>query len=51
MTETGPWTAAVTPIIADWVADMSEIGVDGQALIDQSQALMAGQCAGADADL
>ncbi|MEL6607604.1 MAG: TRAP transporter substrate-binding protein [Pseudomonadota bacterium] len=51
VTETGPWTAAVTPIIADWVADMSEIGVDGQALIDQSQALMAGQCAGADADL
>lgn len=35
------WRALVEPIYADWIADMSERGIDGQALIDEARALMA----------
>lgn len=35
------WQAAVAPIYADWVADMAEKGIDGQALIDEARALIA----------
>ncbi|MCT4553442.1 MAG: TRAP transporter substrate-binding protein [Pelagimonas sp.] len=34
------WDALVSPIYADWKADMEKKGRDGQALIDQAQALM-----------
>jgi len=36
------WQATVEPIYAAWVADMNAKGIDGQALIDEARALMAG---------
>ena len=36
------WAAVVEPIYASWVADMERQGIDGQALLDQARALMAG---------
>ncbi len=41
------WKPVVDPIYASWLAEMSEKGINGQALIDEAQALMAGPCAGA----
>ncbi|PCJ84226.1 MAG: hypothetical protein COA52_17710 [Hyphomicrobiales bacterium] len=35
------WKPLVQPIYSTWIADMSEKGIDGQALIDQARALMA----------
>ncbi|MCA0203457.1 TRAP transporter substrate-binding protein [Pararhodobacter sp.] len=35
------WRTLVEPLYATWVADMNGRGIDGQALIDQAQALMA----------
>ena len=35
------WDEIVNPIYDTWVAEMSEKGIDGQALIDQARALMA----------
>ncbi|SDW09040.1 TRAP transporter substrate-binding protein [Roseicitreum antarcticum] len=35
------WTGLVSPLYAAWVADMEGRGIDGQALIDQAQQLMA----------
>lgn len=35
------WMPLVQPIYAKWVADMAEKGIDGQALIDEANALMA----------
>ena len=35
------WDALVSPIYDTWVADMQSKGIDGQALINQAQALMA----------
>lgn len=35
------WLPIVQPIYDTWTADMSEKGIDGQALIDQARALMA----------
>ncbi len=34
------WLEIVDPIYENWVADMEERGIDGQALIDQARALM-----------
>ena len=45
------WEALVQPIYDTWVADMQSRGKDGQALIDQAQSLMNGECAGADAKM
>ncbi len=42
------WAPVVDQIYADWVAEMNEKGIDGQARIDQARALMTGECAGAD---
>ncbi len=47
VTDTTDWQKAVAPIYANWVADLNEKGIDGQARIDQAQSLMAGQCKGA----
>ncbi|MBJ3763868.1 TRAP transporter substrate-binding protein [Maribius pontilimi] len=41
------WMPLVRPIYDEWVADMSERGKDGQALIDKARALMSGECKGA----
>lgn len=35
------WTDLVSPLYAAWVADMAGRGIDGQAMIDQAQQLMA----------
>ena len=35
------WAEAASPIHAEWVAEMKERGIDGQALIDQAKKLMA----------
>ncbi|SMY06928.1 TRAP transporter substrate-binding protein [Flavimaricola marinus] len=35
------WLPLVQPIYDSWIADMAELGVDGQARIDQARALMA----------
>jgi len=40
------WLPVVEPIFAGWTAEMAEIGRDGQAMIDDARALMAGDCAG-----
>lgn len=39
--DAGEWAKIVDPIYADWIADMQEKGIDGQALIDEAKALMA----------
>ena len=44
-----PWLDIVQPVYADWVSDMNEKGIDGQALIDQARGLMSGECKGANA--
>lgn len=35
------WVELVDPIYEEWIADMAERGIDGQALIDEARALMA----------
>ena len=35
------WKAAAEPIFAEWVAEMGEKGIDGQALIDEARGLIA----------
>lgn len=47
VTDTGPWRELVQPIYESWVADLAGKGLDGQALIDEAQALMNGACKGA----
>ncbi|MEP1389201.1 MAG: TRAP transporter substrate-binding protein [Yoonia sp.] len=49
-TAASDWSPVVQPIYTDWIAEMSEQGRDGQALIDEARALMSGSCAGATAD-
>lgn len=51
VSDTSAWNAVVQPIYAEWVADMNGRGIDGQARIDQAQALMGGECKGAMADM
>ncbi|MCY3983365.1 MAG: TRAP transporter substrate-binding protein [Roseovarius sp.] len=51
VSDTTEWEALVRPIYDTWVADMQSRGKDGQALIDQAQSLMSGECAGADAKM
>lgn len=46
-TAAADWMPLVQPIYADWVATMAENGKDGQAMIDEARALMAGPCSGA----
>lgn len=41
------WASVVEPIYAEWIQEMNGKGRDGQALIDQAQSLMAGECKGA----
>lgn len=39
--EVARWKAASRPVVSRWVADMATKGIDGQALIDRAQALIA----------
>lgn len=39
--EAAQWAAVVEPLYARWIADMQGRGIDGQALLDQTRALMA----------
>ena len=39
--ETKVWSDAAQPIYDEWIAEMKEKGIDGQALIDEARALMA----------
>ncbi len=39
--QSAAWEAAAQPVYDKWLAEMSEKGIDGQALIDQATALMA----------
>ena len=39
--ESAAWAEAAKPVTEAWIADMKSKGIDGQALIDQAQALMA----------
>jgi len=47
VTDTAPWRALVDPIYDEWVADVADRGIDGQALIDEARDLMENKCAGA----
>ncbi|MFT6933446.1 MAG: TRAP-type C4-dicarboxylate transport system substrate-binding protein [Paracoccaceae bacterium] len=40
-TAASDWLPIVEPIYATWIAQMAELGIDGQARIDQARALMA----------
>lgn len=42
--ETAVWREAAQPIYAKWVEDMKGKGIDGQAMIDEANALMSGEC-------
>jgi len=41
------WLPLVAPIYDNWVKAVGEVGIDGQARIDQAKALMNGSCKGA----
>lgn len=47
VSDTSEWVALTQPIYESWVADMKSKDIDGQALIDQAQSLMGGECKGA----
>ena len=51
VTDTAPWEELVRPIYDTWTADMDGQGKDGQALIDQAQSLMEGECKGVTAEM
>ena len=39
--ETEAWKTAAAPVVDAWLADMTEKGIDGQALIDEARSLIA----------
>lgn len=47
VSDTSEWVALTQPVYDSWVADMKSKDIDGQALIDQAQSLMGGECKGA----
>jgi len=51
VSDTSEWETLVSPIYDSWVADLAEQDMDGQALIDEAQALMQGDCKGATAEM
>jgi len=51
VTDTSEWAELVSPIYDTWIADVAEKDIDGQALIDEAKALMAGECKGATATM
>lgn len=48
ISDTSEWQALSAPIATDWIANVADKGVDGQARIDQATALMNGECKGID---
>ena len=40
--EVARWTAAVQPVIDEWVAEMDGKGLNGKALLEEARALTAG---------
>ena len=38
--EVARWKAAAEPVVARWIADMNDKGIDGEALIEQAKALI-----------
>ncbi|MCY4304055.1 MAG: TRAP transporter substrate-binding protein [Aestuariivita sp.] len=51
VTDTSEWEMLVRPVYDTWIAKMGEKGKDGQALINQAQTLMDGDCKGVDAKI
>lgn len=51
VTDTSEWETLVRPIYDTWVAEMNARGADGQALIDEAQSLMGGECKGVTAEM
>lgn len=51
ITDTTEWETLVRPIYDTWVADLAKKDIDGQALIDEAQSLMQGECKGATAKM
>lgn len=47
VTDTSAWAGLKDQVTNEWLADVNAKGVDGQALIDQAQSLMGGECKGA----
>lgn len=50
VSDTAEWQKLSAPIVSAWIDDVKGKGVDGQALIDQANALMGGDCKGAKED-
>lgn len=38
--ETARWAVAASSVVSDWVAEMKDRGIDGQALVDEAKALV-----------
>ena len=38
--ETARWKEAADPIVAEWIAEMNDKGLDGQALVDAARSLV-----------
>ena len=38
--ETARWAVAASSVVSDWVAEMKDKGIDGQALVDEAKALV-----------
>ncbi|WP_171208190.1 MULTISPECIES: TRAP transporter substrate-binding protein [unclassified Ruegeria] len=51
ISDTEEWKELAAPIYENWIADLGEKGMDGQALIDRAQGLMSGECKGANAKM
>jgi len=51
ITDVSEWQALASPIADAWIADVKKKGIDGQARIDQAQALMSGECKGVEAEM
>ncbi|MCH2164401.1 MAG: TRAP transporter substrate-binding protein [Marinovum sp.] len=50
ISDTSGWQNIASSVYQSWIDDMAEKRLDGQAMIDRAQALMAGDCLGADSD-
>ena len=51
VTDTSEWETLVRPVYDMWIAEMDGRGKDGQALVNQAQTLMNGDCKGVDAKM
>ena len=51
ISDTSEWQELVNPIRETWVADVAANDIDGEALIEEAEALMSGECQGATGEL